>query len=774
MSFHWLVGDIIKEDAAFATVPSRERPRRSVADTELEAMLDLHRTWVESHGKSGMRLELAHADFEGMDLTGANLQGAVLNGANLQGSELLLADLRGASLVQANLQEANLLGADLRGANLEGATLVGSAGLHTTQLAGASLLWSMLPSSIAEFEGQNLAQARARHCYHVLLATLAICALCCLRIFTARDVQFLNDAPLLRVLPSSGVIPIATFFVVMPIVLFGLFVYLHIALQRLWEQLGELPSIFPDGHSLDRTGPWILMTLFQARFRGWRANWVAPSALQMIAPFALAYWAIPATLFLFWARYLVMQDIRGALLQILLLMLSVGIAMQLPRVRDEGVPEATPARSVETIEEPIRKSEETGGVRAEDQSAGDSSREHSSLRDSSLDDSSLDDSESEPDFVALAEPIENHEFRGEAPPAPVIVPEIKKPRRAQAAMERLVFAAALGVFLVILTLGVDYGVPHDSSVMPDVSQASLLRWSADAFWTLGYRPYANLTEASISTVPKDWSWRDDDLSVVKGAQLNDLRLRYAEAYRTIWINAHLWKADLRGAYFSESDFRGANLREANLHATFFDRVRFFRANLHGADLEMANLTRADMRETDLSYAKLGNAILVDAHLGNANLFGADLHSAQLAHASIESADLRDANLANADLKLASLQDAYLWSAKLPGADLKDAELKGAILIEASLRNSNLEGADLQGAVLRGTDFSGANIAGADLRGATGLTAAQICSAKNRAGAQYDDSLAPLVEAQCGATATSGGSATAPSTPATAASTNQPK
>ncbi|HXW18423.1 MAG TPA: pentapeptide repeat-containing protein [Candidatus Acidoferrales bacterium] len=768
MSFHWLVGDIIKEDAAFATVPSRERPRRSVADTELEAMLDLHRAWVESNGKSGMRLELAHADFEGMDLTGANLQGAVLNGANLQGSELLLADLRGASLVQANLQEANLLGADLRGANLEGATLVGAAGLHTTQLAGASLLWSMLPSSIAEFEGQNLAQARARHCYHVLLATLALCALCCLRIFTARDVQFLNDAPLLRVLPSSGVIPIATFFLVMPIVLFGLFVYLHIALQRLWEQLGELPSIFPDGHSLDRTGPWILMTLFQARFRGWRANWVAPSALQMIAPFALAYWAVPATLFLFWARYLVMQDIRGALLQILLLMLSVGIAMQLPRVRDEGVPGAAPVRSVETIEDPISKSDESNEAPGDDHSAADSS-----LENVSLDASSLDDSESEPDFVALAEPIQNQEFRGEAPPAPAIAPEVKKPRRAQAAMQRLIFAAALGVFLLILTLGVDYGVPHDSSVMPDVSQASLLRWSADAFWTLGYRPYANLTEASISTVPKNWSWRDDDLSVVKGAQLNDLRLRYAEAYRTIWINAHLWKADLRGAYFSESDFRGANLREANLHSTFFDRVRFFRANLHGADLEMANLTRADMRETDLSYAKLGNAILVDTHLGNANLFGADLHSAQLAHASIESADLRDANLMNADLKLASLQDAYLWSTKLPGADLKDADLKGAILIEASLRDSNLEGADLQGAVLRGTDFSGANIAGADLRGATGLTPAQICSAKNRTGAQFDDSLAPLVEAQCGATPASAASATAPAS-ASPSSSSQPK
>lgn len=313
----------------------------------------------------------------------------------------------------------------------------------------------------------------------------------------------------------------------------------------------------------------------------------------------------------------------------------------------------------------------------------------------------------------------------------------------------IALAAALGAFLSLLTLGVVYGVPHDTSARRDVSQASIRRWASDAFWTLGYRPYADLTESSVSTAPRNWNWQDDDLADVKGAQLNNLHLRYAQGYRTFWVSAHLWKADLQGAYFSESDFRGANLRESNLRYTFFDRVRFFRANLHGADLENANLTRADLRETDLTYARLANAILVDARLNGANLFSADLHSAQLAHATIANADLRDANLANANLKLAGLQEAYLWSAQLPGANLKDAELSRAILIEASVRNANLEGANLQGAVLRGTDFAGARIAGADLRGATGLTADQICSTADRTGAQFDDVLEPLVQAQCG-------------------------
>ncbi|MGC1686845.1 MAG: pentapeptide repeat-containing protein [Candidatus Acidiferrales bacterium] len=741
MSFHWLVGDIIKEDAALATVPSRDRAQTTIRDDELDELLELHQEWVESKGASGSRLELTRADFEAADLTGVNLQGAILNGANFNGAELLLADLRGASLVQANLQETNLLGADLRGANLEGASLVGAAGLHTNQLAGAGLLWTILPAAISEFEGQQMAQARSRQCFRLLIATIVACALSWLRILTTRDVQFLNDAPLLRILPSSGILPISSFYMLMPIALFGLFVYLQISLQRLWERLSELPAVFPDGRTLDRTGPWLLMTLFHSRFRNWRANWIAPSTLQTIVPSGLAYWAVPATLLLFWVRYLVMQDVRGSVLQILLLLMSVGIAMQLPRVINGEVQAEATERIPRSSEE--RASASPANEATDKGARADADADALSESDSNLEPESIAESVSDAADGAQASQVTSMAI------VPSTVPTPKESLRSHPAIRRMGVSVVVGAILFVLTLGVVYGVPHDTSVMPDFRQFSIKRWSADVFWTLGYRPYANLTETSVSQAPKNWSWQDDDLAAVKGAQLNNLRLRYAQGYRTFWANSHLWKADLQGAYFSESDFRGANLREANLRSVIFDRVQFFRANLQGSDLEKANLTRADLRETDLSYARMGNAILVDSRLGGANLFGADLRSASLAHANIEKADLRDANLSNANLKLADLQDAYLWSAQLPGAELQDADLSHAILIEANLQNSDLRGANLRGAVLRGTDLSGADIAGADFHGASGLTATQICSSKEHERAQLDEALMPLVEAQCG-------------------------
>src|SRR5271154_6333250 len=46
----------------------------------------------------------------------------------------------------------------------------------------------------------------------------------------------------------------------------------------------------------------------------------------------LVYWAVPATLFFFWLRYLVMQDYRGTLLQVFLFTLVGAIARGLPQI----------------------------------------------------------------------------------------------------------------------------------------------------------------------------------------------------------------------------------------------------------------------------------------------------------------------------------------------------------------------------------------------------------------------------------------------------------
>jgi len=325
----------------------------------------------------------------------------------------------------------------------------------------------------------------------------------------------------------------------------------------------------------------------------------------------------------------------------------------------------------------------------------------------------------------------------------------KKAARRARFYRRAAIPLGVGLILSFLSVGTIHGIPHDGGRATELKATDIRRWAAGALWLFGYNPYADLTERDISSKPKNWTGREEELAFVKVARLNGFSLRYAEAYRTFLVNAQLWKSDLEGANLSEADLRGANLRQANLRSAVLDRAILTRASLQEACLEKANLTRAGLREADLSFASLVGAVLIDARLEGANLYRANLHGAQLLRSNLEKADLREASLEDAKLNSADLGSADLWQARLSGGGLRDAQLQHAILIEADLRRTDLRGADLQGAILRGADLSGANLGGADLREARGLNAGQICSAMDRRGALLDESLQHQVDSQCG-------------------------
>lgn len=310
-------------------------------------------------------------------------------------------------------------------------------------------------------------------------------------------------------------------------------------------------------------------------------------------------------------------------------------------------------------------------------------------------------------------------------------------------------AAYLFVALLFLSVGTIKGVPHGKNRAPQFSTASVRRWAPDVFWALGYDPYANLTEAAISTAPPNWNGADSQLSEVKGAHLNDTSFRYAQAYGIFLPHAHLWHTNWEGSFLSDADFRDADLGQASLRFAVMDRARLYHANLDRADLFGANLNRGDFRGANLSYASLENSILIDAQFQDASLYGARLTGASMERANFERADLRSAFLETAQLEHADLQNAYLWSTKMADSDLRDARLGSTIFIDADMRNVDLRGAQFSGTVMTGANLTGALIDGTDLRGALSLTAAQVCSTRSRAGAILNDSLAQQVRDACG-------------------------
>jgi len=341
---------------------------------------------------------------------------------------------------------------------------------------------------------------------------------------------------------------------------------------------------------------------------------------------------------------------------------------------------------------------------------------------------------------------------------PTIVARVLRPGELQKHKARNIFRMVLmgtraamvaGCILLVVSFGVSRGLPSDRDAAPHRSPADIRRWAAQTLQSVGYRPYAELTEATLSGPRPHGNLTDEDLADVPGAHLNQMNLRFARAYRVFLVNAKLWRANLEGAYLSEADLRGANLREVVLRDANLDRALASHTTLVSTDATRANLTATDLRYADFSYGNLQDATLTNAKLSNASLYAANLRNTQMLRIDLSRSDLRDTKLDQSLMSFANLEQTDLSSARLNGAILTGASMKGTILLDAKLNGADLRSASLGGAVLREADLTGANLSGADLHGALGLTAQQLCTAHWR-GALLDPDVFAAVQSQCGA------------------------
>ena len=306
----------------------------------------------------------------------------------------------------------------------------------------------------------------------------------------------------------------------------------------------------------------------------------------------------------------------------------------------------------------------------------------------------------------------------------------------------------IGLTLFLLSLGVIRGLPGDMTVRPEVAQWDPRRWAATAFQTVGYRPYADLTDESISTHHESTVPENIQANEGNGPRLNEINLRYARGYHAALANARMWRANLEGSNLAETDLRGANLREANLRSAKMDHVLAENANLVSADARGAAFGGGNFEDSDWSFANLQGAVFTTANLTGATMYSVNLRQANLLRAELAHTDLRDAQLQDAVLSLAKLEQTDLSASKMIGANLTGAVAKGTIFLEADLSKADLRGATFAGAVLRQVKLDGANVLGADFRGALGLEAWQVCSTQGWRGAQFDADVQAAVLASC--------------------------
>ncbi len=655
--------------------------RRALTEAELAAILEEHALWLDSDGSEGMRADLRLAELPKAELPGARLREADLHGANLDLANLQNADLRHADLSGSNLRNANLQGANLRKANVRGANLA------RARLSGANV------SKLRGLDKANL-----------------------------KDVD-LTDAGGLLGTEFAG---------------------LDITGATLPGEIGHFEGLAYVAESSKHARALFLSVIGACVFSWLTIATTTDLALitnsaatplpiiQTHVPIAGFYWAAPAillTLYLYFHLYL-----QG---------LWEGLA---------GLPAKFPdGRSLDERAYPWLL---TSLVRA-----------HVPLL-----------REGRPAFSALKTAVSILSGWMLVPFTLLLFWLRYLPRHELgiSLAQALAFAASLGAGLVFYhraraTLRGEKSTPIDwksdfkdsqvhavllltvfvvawlyaicdgaiggdprHELAEEVGATGLHEWIPRLVAATGYRTYADLAEASLSSRPDDW-WQSDEesrrrLLGVSGARLSGRDLRHADATATFLAKADLRTADLRSALLINADLRSANLLRANLEGASLFRASLQGANLRYASLRHAKLNEADLRGADLERAKLERSVLNGAELGEAKLSKARLQGASLMGAKLEKAVLPQADLSGAHLRDAVLKDADLSRAKLQGAALQGANLKRAELQRARLAQANLQGANLRDARLSGADFRGADLLEANLQQVV-LTGADLSGAR---------------------------------------------
>lgn len=652
---------------------------RKVDSEQLRTILQDHRLWLKSEEKDGRKANLSHTD-----LRNAKLAGRILCKADLHG-----ADLRHADLYDTNLEGADLHEAQLRCADLRGAKLGNARGLVEDQLALTNLANAELPSHLATFDGLARVAEVTGHARTLFFSTIAVCSFSWLTVAAVGNVDLITNSATSRIPLLEATVSIRNFFLVVPLVILGLYVYLHLHLQSLWSHSACLPEVFQDGLRLDqKASPWMLNGVVHRYRSDKNRQGRSCPPLGFVASVFVAWGLVPITLLAIWSEYLVTHD------RCIIILLGAEVVASV----FFGIYAFRKAKSL-LICGATPSWEETYHYRSRGRTVVDVLAVT---------------------LVVLmilggSMAVTNH------PRWPIsldglILPDLENQCRPE---------------------GPEIGKQQPTATDND---RNLLLEILDS------KAYADLRNADVSKKLEGWkdyeqkcreregkeqseecgnnSKAPADPPPVKPAFLNGWNLRGVNAVGAFLVKAQLKGADLRkarlysedlktnleGAQMTAADLRKADLRNCRLRGAYLNG----KADLRCANLSYADLTGANLNEAVLSKANAQNAMFRCAYLDNARLEGTNLEGANLQCAVLDNCKLPEAKLPKADLSGAGARNACFCRADLGKSKLRKGNFTEADLSCATLRRASAEKVIFKKSILRGTHLEGANLNGAIL------------------------------------------------------------
>jgi kumamolisin len=202
------------------------------------------------------------------------------------------------------------------------------------KLAAADLTGAEMPKPLSDkLEHLDNVKEISSNAQKLFVAALAACLYSWLTVGTTTDVNLVSNRATSSLPIIQTSVPIVGFFYVAPLLLLGAYLYFHFYLQKLWDELGLLPSVFPDGDPLNRkTDPWLLSDLVRIHSVKLRSSTPFLTNLQIWVSVFVAWWVVPLSLLVLWARYLVRHELTGTIFQSIAAAIAISSAMFLYRL----------------------------------------------------------------------------------------------------------------------------------------------------------------------------------------------------------------------------------------------------------------------------------------------------------------------------------------------------------------------------------------------------------------------------------------------------------
>jgi len=182
-------------------------------------------------------------------------------------------------------------------------------------------------------------------------------------------------------------------------------------------------------------------------------------------------------------------------------------------------------------------------------------------------------------------------------------------------------------------------------------------------------------------------------------------------------------ADHTGAVFSNLDLPRTNFAGSNVAAAQFNGALLDDAIMEGASGEQVNFNNARMAKANLNAVIFPNSDFTGAELREAVARASDLSGSKFTGGDVSFGSFSGAILRNADFSGVYGAGAIFVDSDLTGAAFEKADLTGVRFDRAILRGAAFNGANLQAA-----QFFGTRLQGADLSGALNLTTEQLAPA----------------------------------------------